>query len=660
MLTLWHRRMFVLLVYAAKPLTVGELCNALAVRPASTNSPSQLDLHPSGELSQALEDLAVRDPDAHELIQGLKKSPLPITAGELLEAIRDSTIDWDWNETSPSSEPLEYEASRAPSPATIESLGGSLIQIEDAGTGDKYDWRIQFVHKSVLDFFKEDPDTLGIRGDRLDLRSFFVSDRQGNLEVGQCCLRYLQLSRYQDKINIGDLKPKNEHAFLRYAAAFWFEHLHDVEHSMALLQEVKSLVESKAFWNCLAVQVETRPHLFARYTQLFGGFFGLGMEGGELSTDDSIMVPLPQWLESYKPDGFNISMAFYSFIKEWHEVLLNETDCLSQCQIDQTFKSYISGLTSLLSRDIRVSTIAIPPNARNVTLSGVAHAKSKLLAQVVYHDDAEVHWQESSVSSKASLTHFSIPNKKDGAVLDDRLYRLRSQSTSSRATSSFWSVSLGNLDIQSHSEENFEKHAPSSCDLRLRQPDPARRWRLVVETDYPERGSVVAMHLTSVPFDDITKQEVDSGYDSASTTSAGAQADTDSDSGWSDSGIDTDEDNEDYQAPKNASEVGNSTQLSSPPTDCLILFDHAGDPIWLPWVESGGSRKRVTCAFHPRLPLAVSSQSLGELKVVNLDSGNITIQVLSEPAFAQATSAIQCKGMADRSLGLHTLLTFSE
>jgi hypothetical protein len=507
----------------------------------------------------------------------------------------------------------DHQAGRVPSLTLILSLCGSLVRLENSPSGNDGDRLVKFVHKSVLDFLKENSTRLEIV--REDLHCFFVDEKRGNLEIGRNCLKYLQYQRYQSRINISEVLDDNEeHAFLKYAAAFWFEHLGEIDHSEELFSEVKSFVQSPAFWICLAVQAKVRPHLFCRYTEIPGGFT-MGLNRGELTEGTSIAIPLPHWLDLYKPVGHDISRAFYDYIKEWHAVLVFYSEAGSQCMMDQVGRALFPGLASTQSKTIRLSKVKTPTGTSAIALANVFFKKSKLHARVTYRDASGGHWHEAPVSSGEPFRDGVLQITPPDQGLPGRLIRVGDglrHSTSSRSTT--WSIRLNDLTVESSNDEELTFAPPDSSSVSSGTKCPRTEWSLVTESASAlEYGSAFGFHLISSKFEDFKEQETDSGYSSNSV--------------WS--GSEDDSDNE-----EDASQV----------SDCLVICCDGEKPVWNPWTERKGNRSRLSCAFHPSQKIAAWSRSLDELQILDLATGEITSKTVEEPAAARASASVVCRG----------------
>ncbi|MCJ1391931.1 hypothetical protein MMC18_004798 [Xylographa bjoerkii] len=129
----------------------------------------------------------------------------------------------------------DFSRKRALKPSLIEELVGQLVIVDRVLKTDETDPFIKFAHKSIYDFFIQSPKALGAP-DRLG--KFFVDIPLASLELGRTCLTYLSYSRYQDPVDIlASLvdDPEQEHAFVKYAATFWFWHLMSARHWIRLI-----------------------------------------------------------------------------------------------------------------------------------------------------------------------------------------------------------------------------------------------------------------------------------------------------------------------------------------------------------------------------------------------------------------------------------------
>lgn len=114
----------------------------------------------------------------------------------------------------------DHSDKRVPKLPLIEDLCGQLVIFDRVSKGSQRDPLLKLAHKSIQDFFLQDPESLNIPD---DLCQFFINLQSANLEIGQACLTYLGYARYQKPIDILAIlenDPK-EHAFLKYAATFW-------------------------------------------------------------------------------------------------------------------------------------------------------------------------------------------------------------------------------------------------------------------------------------------------------------------------------------------------------------------------------------------------------------------------------------------------------
>jgi hypothetical protein len=523
----------------------------------------------------------------------------------------------------------DHQPGRVPELDLIMELCGSLVRLEPSQTGNDGDRLVKFVHKSVLDFFKSDPDTLAVRN---DLRCFFVDQNRGNLETGRNCLAYLRYNRYQTRIDVTEtLNDGEEHAFLKYAAAYWFEHLENIPHSEELFQEVRTFVQSPAFWTCLAVQTKVRPHLFCRYTEIRGGGgYQIGLNRGELTEDDSIAVPLPNWLDEYKPGGHELVKAVYNHLKEWHEVMVSYPEAGDQCMMDQVTRATFPGMTAWQSKRVRLSTIKGPAGVQrtpDLSLADVSLSKGKIYTRILYQDAADrectLRWQEASLSSSQSLREGTLKGNVFERTPTSAVIRLDkgSQDSAPTANQTGWIIHLKDLSVTRLGGDEPRFTRPTHSKIDDKSQIPGADWSLVSETSCATQyGSAYAFHVTNTKLEEIMNKETDSGYESD----------------WSGSG----------------DGGGDEDSKAIEETDCLIVCCEGEKPSWFTWGESG-SRSLISCAFHPSRSIAAWSRSLDELQIFDLTTGRTVSKVLPEPAGARASKAVIYRGKNEPSVNSH-------
>ena len=245
----------------------------------------------------------------------------PLHLSELLNALstRDSATD--------------YVEKRTPRPELVGNLCGALLTFDHVSKGSEDDPLLKLAHKSIQDFFLENPASLNVPD---NLSQYFVNPDTANQEMGLVCLTYLNYARYQKPLGVSQILKNDrerEHAFLSYAARFWFQHLIGISHSENLFSIVKRFVYSPAFWTCMTVQSVIAPHLFSQLIECKRGAFSLNSTTSRSFGEHKISypVPLPDWLDLYGESGTVIIRRYLSFVKEWFPVLTTYPSAIDQC-----------------------------------------------------------------------------------------------------------------------------------------------------------------------------------------------------------------------------------------------------------------------------------------------------------------------------------------
>ena len=586
----------------------------------------------------------------------------PLTLGELRHALAIRLDDDDEG---------DYKPSRVPEARSIQAILGSLVIVDDPPSDQAL---IRFAHKSVPDFFK---GASRIKKLSDHLRDFFVDERAGNLELGRHCLKYLGYRRYRDpEVDIDELlaDARGEHAFLRYATAFWFQHLEDVDHTDALFAAVRDFAQGTAFATHLAVQARVRPHLFAPYTECWpgaGGYapavrrhrrrplaarYAADPRGVDDDDDDDggVSVPLPDWLDAYEPDGPAMIRALCDHVREWHEVLLLPLP--RRAPLDQAGRRALPGLAASRDGDIRMSLVRAAPEppistaaatTRVVALADVMFRKSKLHARLVTRDGTGWRWLEAPVASGEPCgggpLQLSAPPGGRGEIASPaRLVRFGVPGRPSSQAAVVWSVNRGNLAIEHSDGRTSRTLLPDDAALQRAlgsgASDDDEQWNSVAQTaSTTNYGAAFALQMSRRhQVQDGGENETDSAYYSEpSYASASSWSDSESDSGSDDdsSSLDASSDGDG----DNGDELDGSKRIE----DCLVVFCDGAKPVWIPLADTD---PLVSCAFHPAKSIVVWSPSRCSFQLLDLDTGMIESQTLEEPAAASGSATKTCRG----------------
>jgi hypothetical protein len=524
----------------------------------------------------------------------------------------------------------DYSPGRIPKKGLVEELCGPLVDFERRSEESEHDPVLRLSHKSVQDFFLQDPASLGVTD---TLAKYFIHEQAANLEVGRLCLTYLTYARYHRDLDIANIlrdDPNNEHAFLRYAATFWFWHLMRVEHPETLFQLVESFLRSPAFWTCLAVQTRVSPHLFARLIEHHPRCYAMSSTDTGKPVQASrvnFAMPLPDWLgEKNDCLGQEIVKGFLAYIKEWHPVLTSYPDAVKDCtpgvvghigfpSRKQSSSDSIQALQIRLSTKLE-SNLTLHLNRTresNFTLLWVSdlHAPSG-------GDKLVMESSQFASIGKAKLKKLGKPTQMQlemhGWDPRDTNRSCHVSVVPSKDELTVWLLNTSNLDLLRPGDPSKEMRYKSTLNQKDSESVP---WSVYATSFGPSRLPSVAFHCAT---EDACFED-DGSSD---------RFDSDKDSGFN-SDSETESDDE-----------GNDKTYAQ---HCLIIAQSVGRPLWFPWQAEAKKQLKIACAFHPKEPTAVWSHAVHEMCTADLQSGAIVKGILPEPVDVQfAVSGAMCKG----------------
>ncbi|KAI1415085.1 hypothetical protein F5Y13DRAFT_157795 [Hypoxylon sp. FL1857] len=518
----------------------------------------------------------------------------------------------------------DHQSDRVPKLERVKSVCGSLIELVGPKGTSEGDQHITFFHKSFRDFLRENPAAVGISKD--DLRCFFVDMKLGNLEIGQHCLKYLNFRRYQHRVDDLDriLDRNEEHAFLKYAASFWLEHLQYVDHSQDLFEDVKSFVRSPAFWSYLAVRAKIRPHTFVGYKPLDTGEFKVGKGQGELSADEHISDLVPDWIDCYEPEGPRILQTLHSYTCEWHEILLSCPESWSHCILDHAGRELLPGVKRGANKKVRWFVVPLPDRSSMPALTDVFFCKSELRVRVAYQAGSEDHWLEASVNSGKIRDLGTLQGDLSALLPPERPVCLSRESRvpGSHKIQSTWVIDLKNLAASWGSSIDEPKE--------LVTKPSGMEWKMAIETRPIEiRRSAVGLRLTCVKAENSQTTETEPILELKSDLNAldPVTGSSEADSGFSDADSTISESDSDSSA-VDSGHGGDEVQVCD--SDCLIIRYNRRLPVIFSWTGSPGAKSQVSCAFHPNRKIIVWSESPEELRVFDFDSGEVKVRRIEQ------------------------------
>jgi hypothetical protein len=528
----------------------------------------------------------------------------------------------------------DHSDKRVPKLPLIEDLCGQLVIFDRVSKGSQTDPLLKLAHKSIQDFFTQDPKSLNIPD---DLCQFFINLQSANLEIGQTCLTYLGYARYQKPIDILAILENGakEHAFLKYAATFWFWHLMRAGHSSQLFAAVERFIQSPAFWTCLTVQSKIAPHLLARLTESKQGSFRLsttGPRGCDIDHKISFAFPLPDWLDEYGPSGQAIVQDFHAFIKEWHPVLTSYPQVISQCIRDVTGRRTFPCRNPSEFRGVEVFSSFLPATSMsdvvNLCLESVRFDEKGLHARILEDREAglkrDIELRRIHISSGKSSEHGIIRRSITSPHSSRAFHMFSGEDTED---SPLWLLDLKDLSLTQHhnlSQKTF--NAPAHMEKVGATPEPdalTRSW--VINKKFAGRtahGEAFTYHCSKTYTG--RREGDDSGYGS-SHSDLDSESNSESDS---DSALDE----------PDVGPVGYTRH-------CLVMVHQECSPSWFPWQSDFRNQLQISCAFHPTESIALWSHAAYEVCMADLRIGHITTRILPEPVDVQLRSAAAvCKG----------------
>ncbi|RKK84613.1 hypothetical protein BFJ69_g1890 [Fusarium oxysporum] len=547
----------------------------------------------------------------------------------------------------------------------VKDVCSPLITMEDTNDSQK----ISLCHKSVKDFFIDPKNKRRIEE---YLPDFFIDENKALEELGVSCIEYLSEERYQDPSDLKALVTRSEssynNAFLRYAAVFWHMHMQDITPSSETLKTVEDFLKSPAFWTCIYVQSHAAPHLFARYKRetshykpILGTIPNEALQFG---------LPLPSWKEdSSSAEYVSLDRSFCAFVLDWGELLTKNPDQLHHavpltlykpsCHLkapNGLQKVHIKYVAKLLesTTEMRVleSSFSSTGKKRGKTLQLQIIRENGLMPhRRVKVNQVDVFSRSKSDQNREVVLDTSAPDSECITTI----------ARDSKKGDSFlqsWKVNSRDLSITrcllgDASGNRVDQAPPQVCrdlDLGL---EGKGQWNLVqidVVTQPTRKDSdsttrlfyfrkgqcLVHPHERAKSPNNVIVSNSDS-QDSSS--------DSDDDSGWSsDSDDDSDlSDTHSINWERNGSlETSNilDGERKEPMTECLIVANDFGRPVWRPIQTDRLSWSRIIGTRHPALPIVAVSYKFGGLDLLNDDSGSSTSLEISEKGQDQTVEPV--------------------
>ncbi|KAK5635789.1 hypothetical protein RRF57_011501 [Xylaria bambusicola] len=546
-------------------------------------------------------------------------------------------------------ESQDYSTLRLPKEELIHDLCGSLIVIEQCTAGTRgHSSLVRFCHKSVKDFFQQDPKTCDF-GVNESLHKYFVAPSNAHEEIGLDCLTYLMYSRYAKHIDLGFLDstiPK-EHAFLRYAATFWFQHLGDEsieKPSSAAVQTARDFISSKNFWNCLRVQSHIAPYLFGRYRGYRPGGFKMAIRGKEWKGNDGFAIPLPSWLSDYSSDDLMRDQSFCHFAEEWREVIITQPQGLDQCVSMKAFPN--SCWLKSLCKTSTVKGVNLAESFGSDIIStsrllGVGFSGKKLCVDVAYQTKDGPKDVLYRLKQQLFKSNSRPQRSQQKILLDSDISKWAISSVDEEGVSTqftAWSVDPWTLNIRMMRDGHNEPFNAPSLPIKGRRTSPKISWEMLgyYKHDYHETGvdvdkSIYVIHMSQQGFranpiddDDDDDDDGDSnGSDNDSESTSGKEG-SDDEEEFSDDDDSSSEGSSDESAAEETSTDESDIEsecCNHEDTDCLIIISPGHTPYWTkPWTHPALLWSRNVCAMHPTEPLVAFMITPTQLDVLQRET----------------------------------------
>ncbi|KAF1989338.1 hypothetical protein K402DRAFT_401992 [Aulographum hederae CBS 113979] len=547
-----------------------------------------------------------------------------------------------------------------PKSIIIEEICGSLVTFDRTAKGSENDPLLKLSYHTVQEFFDQDPTTIDVPA---KLHKFFVDKEEAHNEIGDMCLTYLCYERYQSPtLDVLEDGLDGDHAFLNYAATFWFWHVGFAGNSEQLLSRVANFIRSRAFWNCTAVQAKVTPHLFARYIERGAGKLSPAATGLRITEDDEdvhFAVPLPDWLDKM-PEGQALIQSFMTFIKEWQPVLTMLPHAVPQCCPrvvgDTSFaSSEVDGLRTIplrvgcLSGQESVVDLEVDRSGSGIKLSilSASNDSRACLTRFCY---------SALRSENQELGFFSTEDAFAGVDEDFYASHVISRvAFKDEMPDSLWTFDSQTLDLTEHQKSGKSTYRSPNIISGHQIQNNMSSWQVYAEStsiSLPESNKSFAYHCTLKS----TKPKCpDSGYGSATPSRSGIGSDEDS-------AFDEDDDSD------NDSESGDGSSSESlhsvsgdPKVDlhCMVIVSTGEQPFGILWKLGNRTQFKITPAFHPTEPLVVWSPTEHEISVLDIPQRQVHTTILPEPMDIQQTGAkVSCRELSFSSDGkiLHYVL----
>ncbi|KAK3990824.1 hypothetical protein QBC44DRAFT_368800 [Cladorrhinum sp. PSN332] len=537
----------------------------------------------------------------------------------------------------------DYATTRLPSPSLIQELCGSFISLDRSVRGRSGNPIVKLSHKSVQDLFSSDPNEVGVVE---HLQKYFVSREDGSREMARICLAYLQYQRYSSPSGLpDDFETNPEHAFLRYAAVFWFQHLNDLEKpTPKIREEVRAFLQTPFVWNCVRVQSRVARHLFTRYVRSPSRGYNIRLQGSGWGIVDHIPTTIPVWMDEDDESGDReLVREFHCFMLEWSEALASGRDALLQCPMRTSGAEAFPGRSKFLDKCIKRANIGpqLSLHGRELMVERIFTDKGVFKARLFHRTTnapGDIIWAVIAPFSKqpGPSGSFALPD----TMLSHTFGHLH-QGSAPSLTGAF-GFDLGKPEAIIVTKEGSRTFTPpQDVEKIVSQSNTSNHWCIAALVRRPAGNScegVVALHLGLVLHQPQVQELVKEVDDSSSLDSESDEDEYDEEEEEEEDEDEEEEEEEpDSGSAENSSRTESSSEESSPdnescdsPRNMLVILTQKGNPIWIPQCSASAVRTQLTGAFHPTKDIFAWILNSRELCLTDTSTGTVRKHTLPE------------------------------
>ncbi|KAK3399796.1 hypothetical protein B0T20DRAFT_451971 [Sordaria brevicollis] len=394
-----------------------------------------------------------------------------------------------------------------------------------------------------------------------------------------CYLRSLEKlnyrTTYEQELASADGLPESfendpEHAFLRYASVFWFQHL-DMRGVACeeIRQEVRKFLKSGGFWTAFRVQTRVARYLFARYAQRGSCGYSMRADASEWTTSDFIASTIPLCTSPWSGTRRSrLARTYYCSVP-----LILRLPVSSRAEQSSWKRTSSASLWARSPVDLQARHVGSFGSLPVVNPPGMySICRRRLDVTVVTANGERPHPLPKRLVNECSS------DKPQGWQFVDEVR--------------FASDLAANASVVCHFAR-VQRHSQSIARLRG-SAGGAGQQEAETSDDDP---SAYDEQKEGEEFDEeeFDEEEEDSDSETASETEGDSSA------------------------------IDSSTDATEPEgdtvTDVLVVIREEGDPVWIPCPGSQKSKRQMAGSLHPNKPFFVWAQDADRLNVMNTGSG---------------------------------------